>query len=64
MVRWGLIPPWADDPKIGSRMINARAETAAEKPSFRNTLRNAAAWFRPMPFMNGRKPARARSNRT
>ena len=28
MLRWGLIPPWADDPQIGSRMINARAETA------------------------------------
>lgn len=34
-VRWGLIPPWAKDQKIGSRLINARAETAAEKPSFR-----------------------------
>lgn len=32
---WGLIPSWAKDPKIGSRMINARAETLAEKPSFR-----------------------------
>ncbi|MGW8317986.1 MAG: SOS response-associated peptidase [Candidatus Promineifilaceae bacterium] len=32
---WGLIPRWAKDPSIGSRMINARAETAAEKPSFR-----------------------------
>jgi putative SOS response-associated peptidase YedK len=33
--QWGLIPSWAKDPKIGSRMINARSETAAEKPSFR-----------------------------
>jgi len=32
---WGLIPRWAKDTKIGSRMINARSETAAEKPSFR-----------------------------
>jgi putative SOS response-associated peptidase YedK len=32
---WGLIPSWAKDPEIGSRMINARAETLAEKPSFR-----------------------------
>lgn len=32
---WGLIPRWAKDPAIGSRMINARSETAAEKPSFR-----------------------------
>ena len=34
-LNWGLIPFWADDPSIGSRMINARSETAAEKPSFR-----------------------------
>jgi putative SOS response-associated peptidase YedK len=34
-VNWGLIPSWADDPAIGNRMINARAETAAEKPAFR-----------------------------
>ena len=37
--RWGLIPSWAKDPKIGNRMINARAETLAEKPSFRNPYR-------------------------
>lgn len=36
---WGLIPSWAKDPSIGSRMINARAETLAEKPSFRNAFR-------------------------
>ena len=39
VLRWGLIPPWADDPQIGSRMINARAETAPEKPSFRRAFR-------------------------
>ncbi len=33
--RWGLIPSWAKDPSIGNRMINARAETLAKKPSFR-----------------------------
>lgn len=33
--RWGLIPSWAKDPSIGSRMINARTETVAEKPSFK-----------------------------
>lgn len=38
-LRWGLIPPWAKDAKIGFKMINARAETAAEKPSFRNAFR-------------------------
>lgn len=36
--RWGLIPSWAKDPDIGHRMINARSETAAEKPSFRKAL--------------------------
>ena len=36
---WGLIPSWAKDPSIGSRMINARAETLAEKPSFRAAFR-------------------------
>ena len=35
MARWGLIPHWATDPKIGYRMINARAETVAQKPAFR-----------------------------
>lgn len=37
--RWGLVPSWAKDPSIGHRMINARAETVAEKPSFRSAFR-------------------------
>jgi putative SOS response-associated peptidase YedK len=36
---WGLIPSWAKDPSIGSKMINARAETLAEKPSFRTAYK-------------------------
>jgi putative SOS response-associated peptidase YedK len=35
LLRWGLVPSWADDPKVGFRMINARAETVAEKPAYR-----------------------------
>jgi len=38
-VRWGLIPSWAKDPKIANSLINARAETLAEKPSFRNAFK-------------------------
>lgn len=38
VARWGLIPSWAKDPSIGSRLINARAETVAEKPSFRSAF--------------------------
>ena len=38
-VRWGLVPRWAKDPSIGARMINARGETIAEKPSFRMSYR-------------------------
>jgi putative SOS response-associated peptidase YedK len=38
-MRWGLIPSWAKDPRIGNQMINARAETLAEKPAFRSALK-------------------------
>jgi putative SOS response-associated peptidase YedK len=38
VVRWGLVPSWAKDPSIGSRMINARMETVAEKPAFRRAF--------------------------
>jgi putative SOS response-associated peptidase YedK len=40
LMRWGLIPSWAKDPSIGNRLINARAETVAEKPSFRSAFRH------------------------
>ncbi len=39
MVRWGLVPSWAKDEKMGARMINARGETVAEKPSFRSAVK-------------------------
>ncbi|MBX6371232.1 MAG: SOS response-associated peptidase [Acidothermus sp.] len=38
VVRWGLVPSWAADPKIGSRLINARLETVGSKPAFRKAF--------------------------
>ncbi|MBO0960229.1 SOS response-associated peptidase [Neobacillus sp. MM2021_6] len=38
-LKWGLVPPWAKDMSIGHKMINARAETITEKPSFRNAFK-------------------------
>lgn len=51
LLRWGLVPSWAKDPRGGARMINARAETAAEKPAFRRAMASrrcllpAAGWY-------------------
>ena len=39
LMRWGLVPSWTKDPKIGNRMINARSETLTEKPSFRTAFK-------------------------
>ncbi|MFN8126541.1 MAG: SOS response-associated peptidase [Candidatus Nanopelagicales bacterium] len=38
IVKWGLVPSWAKDPTIGSRMINARVETLTEKPAYRRAV--------------------------
>jgi putative SOS response-associated peptidase YedK len=61
-MRWGLVPSWAKDEKIGYKMINARSETVAEKPSFRMPFRRqrclvlADAWYEWMPAKDkGRK---------
>ena len=43
-LRWGLVPHWADDPSIGSRMINARSETVDRKPAFEGAFRNRRCW--------------------
>lgn len=39
IMRWGLVPSWAKDPRIGNRMINARSESAADKPAFRSAMK-------------------------
>ena len=41
LYRWGLIPGWAKDPAIGNKLSNARGETVAEKPSFRNAFKRS-----------------------
>ncbi len=66
LLHWGLVPFWAREKSIGSRMINARAETAVEKPAFRAALRRRRCiipadgfyeWLRPAPEAGAkRKP--------
>jgi len=61
-VRWGLVPHWAKEAAIGNRLINARAETAAEKPSFRDALKRrrclipASGFFEWQKVEGGKQP--------
>ena len=55
MLRWGLVPFWAKDPAIGNRMINARAETVAEKPSYRNAYKKRRCLILASGFYEWRK---------
>lgn len=54
---WGLIPSWAKDPGIGSKMINARAETLAEKPAFRAAYKRRRCLILADGFFEWRKDA-------
>lgn len=64
MLRWGLVPFWADDPAIGNRMINVRAETVAQKPAYRNAFRRgrclvwADGFYEWRPAPGGKRPMR------
>jgi putative SOS response-associated peptidase YedK len=44
-LRWGLVPHWASDPGGGAKMINARSETVASRPAFRDAFRNRRCWI-------------------
>ena len=60
--RWGLVPAWARDIKIGARLVNARAETANSKPAFRTAFRRrrclvpASGWFEWQRVGAGKQP--------
>ncbi|MFQ5489983.1 MAG: SOS response-associated peptidase [Phycisphaerae bacterium] len=56
MLRWGLIPSWAKDAAIGHRMINARAETVAEKPAYRVAFRRRRCLIPATGFYEWQKP--------
>ena len=60
MLRWGLVPSWARDPAIGNRMINARSETAAEKPAFREALRRRRCLIPASGFFEWKKTGRSK----
>lgn len=62
MLHWGLVPKWAKERAIGNRMINARSETLAEKPSFRDALKKrrclvlADGWYEWQVAPGGKQP--------
>jgi putative SOS response-associated peptidase YedK len=64
VVKWGLVPSWAKDPSVGSRMINARVETVADKPAFRKAFASrrcllpADGYFEWMPIEESGKKKR------
>ena len=59
-LRWGLIPSWAKGPEVGSRMINARCETVAEKPSYRKAFRGQRCLILADGFYEWKKEGRER----
>ncbi|VXC47491.1 Putative SOS response-associated peptidase (modular protein) [Arthrobacter sp. 9V] len=64
VARWGLVPSWAKDTKIGSKMINARSETILEKPSFRSAAVKRRAILPAEGYYEWQKPRTGRRSRT
>lgn len=63
-MRWGLVPSWAKDPAIGMQMINARAETVMEKPSFRAAFARRRCLILADGFYEWQKPPAGQSGRS
>jgi len=64
VVRWGLVPFWAKDPSIGSRLINARAETVASKPAFRRAFSRRRCLLPADGYYEWQRPGEAGSDDT
>ena len=60
LLRWGLVPSWATDASVGSRMINARSETASTKPAFRDALKSRRCMIPADGFYEWAKTARVK----
>jgi putative SOS response-associated peptidase YedK len=55
VMRWGLVPFWAKDIKVGFANINAKAEGIETRPAFREAFRQGAVWYRSTIFMSGKR---------
>ncbi len=64
MMKWGLIPFWAKDPKIGYRLINARDDTIFDKPMWRNVIRKKRCLVPADGFYEWKKPKSSKEHKT
>jgi putative SOS response-associated peptidase YedK len=60
LLRWGLVPYWADDPAIGNRMINARSESVAEKPAYKSSFKKKRCLIATDGFYEWKKEGKAK----
>lgn len=60
LFRWGLVPSWAEDPAVGNRLVNARAESVATRPSFRESYHQRRCLVPAQGFYEWKKFGRAR----
>lgn len=60
LYRWGLVPSWADDPRIGSSLINARSESVATKPAFRSAFQKRRCFVPSTGFVEWKREGKAK----